>query len=99
MTDTLERLAGLGWNASVPPNGFHNRRSVPDDPYNDNPLGLATPVGEVEIETASGEIETDFPIQVTRHARDHMVGTIGNGVGRVAIETGSGDVRLLKSAN
>jgi DUF4097 and DUF4098 domain-containing protein YvlB len=59
------------------------------------PASLA---GEVEIETASGEIETDFPIQVTRHARDHVVGRIGDGVGRVAIETGSGDVRLLKSA-
>lgn len=55
--------------------------------------------GEVEIETASGEIETDFPIQVTRHARDHIVGRIGQGAGRVAIETGSGDVRLLRSAN
>lgn len=55
--------------------------------------------GEVEIETASGEIETDFPIRVTRHARDHVVGRIGDGVGRVAIETGSGDVRLLRSAN
>ena len=59
------------------------------------PASLA---GDVEIETASGEIETDFAIQVTRHARDHMVGRIGNGVGRVAIETGSGDVKLLKSA-
>jgi lia operon protein LiaG len=57
----------------------------------------ATLAGDVEIETASGEIETDFPIQVTRHARDHVVGQIGDGVGRVAIETGSGDVRLLKS--
>jgi lia operon protein LiaG len=59
----------------------------------------ATLAGEVEIETASGEIETDFPIQITRHARDHVVGRIGDGVGRVAIETGSGDVRLLRSAN
>lgn len=48
----MERLAGLGWNASVPPNGFHNRRRAQvDDTYNDNPLGLDTPVGEVEIET------------------------------------------------
>jgi lia operon protein LiaG len=60
------------------------------------PASLAA---EVEIETASGEIETDFPIQVTRHARDHVVGRIGQGTGRVAIETGSGDVRLLRSAN
>jgi hypothetical protein len=47
----LERLAGLGWNPAVPPNGFANRRAAPDDRYNDNPLGLATPVGEIEIET------------------------------------------------
>jgi DUF4097 and DUF4098 domain-containing protein YvlB len=59
----------------------------------------ATLAAEVEIETASGDIETDFPIRITRHARNHMVGRLGNGVGRVAIETGSGDVRLLKSAN
>ena len=47
----FDRLAGIGWNESVPPNGFVNRRAVAEDPYNDNPLGLATPVGEVEIET------------------------------------------------
>ena len=53
-TDTgasLDRLAGLGWNASVPPNGFANRRAVTEEQYNDNPLGLGTPVGPVEIET------------------------------------------------
>ena len=38
-------------------------------------------------------------LQVTRHSRDHVVGQIGDGTGRVAIETGSGDVRLLKSPN
>jgi hypothetical protein len=47
----MERLAGLGWNAAVPPNGFHNRQAAPEDPYNDNPQGLDTPIGEVEIET------------------------------------------------
>lgn len=60
------------------------------------PASLAA---EVEIETASGGIETDFQLQVTRHSRDHMVGRIGSGTGRVAIETGSGDVRLLKNPN
>ncbi len=53
----------------------------------------------VEIETASGGIETDFALQVTRHSRDHVVGQIGTGGGTVVIETGSGDVRLLKSPN
>jgi DUF4097 and DUF4098 domain-containing protein YvlB len=56
----------------------------------------ATLAADVEIETASGGIETDFALQVTRHSPDHVVGRIGNGAGRVAIETGSGDVRLLK---
>lgn len=51
MTDDEVGLAGLGWNASVPPNGFANRTAVADEQFNDNPLGLATPVGEVEIET------------------------------------------------
>jgi lia operon protein LiaG len=60
------------------------------------PASLAA---EVEIETASGGIETDFALQVTRHSRDHVVGQIGDGTGRVAIETGSGDVRLLKRPN
>ena len=53
---------------------------------------------EVEIETSSGDIETDFPLQVTRHSRDHLVGRIGDGKGRIAIETGSGNIRLLKRA-
>ncbi|MEP6687912.1 MAG: DUF4097 family beta strand repeat-containing protein, partial [Gemmatimonadales bacterium] len=54
---------------------------------------------EVEIETSSGDIETDFPLQVTRHGRDHMVGTIGDGKGTIAIETGSGGISLLKGSN
>lgn len=53
----------------------------------------------VEIETSSGDIETDFPLQITRHGRDHLVGTIGDGKGTIAIETGSGQIRLLKSSN
>jgi lia operon protein LiaG len=54
---------------------------------------------EVEIETSSGDIESDFPLQVTRHGRDHMLGTIGDGKGTIAIETGSGGIRLLKGSN
>jgi hypothetical protein len=56
----------------------------------------ATLDAEVEIETSSGDIESEFPLQVTRHARDHLVGRIGTGKGRIAVETGSGDVRLIK---
>ncbi len=41
----------VGWNVDVPPNGFHNRAAAAADVSNDNPLGLATPVGDVDIET------------------------------------------------
>ena len=54
---------------------------------------------ELDIQTSSGDIETDFPLQVTRHGRDHVVGTIGDGKGTIAIETGSGAIRLLKNSN
>lgn len=54
---------------------------------------------QVEIETSSGDIETDFAMQVTRQGRDHMTGRIGDGKGTIAIETGSGEVKLLKRPN
>ena len=41
----------IGWNVDVPPNGFHDRAAVATDASNDNSLGLATPVGDVDIET------------------------------------------------
>jgi DUF4097 and DUF4098 domain-containing protein YvlB len=53
---------------------------------------------EVDIETSSGEIETDFEVAVTRHARDHMTGRIGDGRGKIDIETGSGGIKLVKGS-
>jgi lia operon protein LiaG len=52
---------------------------------------------EVDVETSSGDIETDFAVSVTRHARDHLTGRIGDGRGKIAIETGSGGIKLIKS--
>lgn len=54
---------------------------------------------EVEIETSSGNIETDFPLQVTRSGRNHVKGQIGDGEGTIALETGSGEIKLLKGPN
>lgn len=51
---------------------------------------------EVDIETGSGGIQTDFAIAMTRFARNHIRGTIGSGNARIRIEAGSGSVRLLK---
>jgi hypothetical protein len=52
---------------------------------------------EVDIETSSGDIETDFEVSVTRHARDHLTGRIGDGRGKIDIETGSGGIKLLRA--
>lgn len=51
----------------------------------------------VEVETGSGGIRTEFPIQLRRAERDHIIGTIGDGRGRVEIDTGSGSVTIRQS--
>jgi hypothetical protein len=50
----------------------------------------------LEIETGSGGIEVDFPVAITRRARDELRGTIGDGRGRITIDTGSGSVRIRR---
>jgi len=52
---------------------------------------------EVDIETGSGSITTDFAVRTRTLERRHLRGTIGNGAGRVVVETGSGSVRLRRS--
>jgi hypothetical protein len=53
---------------------------------------------EAELDTGSGEIDLGgLTIQVRRLQEDHITGTIGDGRGRLSIETGSGNVRLVKS--
>jgi lia operon protein LiaG len=52
---------------------------------------------QVDMQTASGDIDSDFPLSVTRSGRDHLRGAVGDGKGRISVETGSGSVRLLKA--
>ncbi len=51
---------------------------------------------EVDIETGSGGIDVDFPVQVRKVRRDLLTGTIGDGKGRIRIDTGSGGVHLIR---
>jgi lia operon protein LiaG len=52
----------------------------------------------VDIETGSGGIDMGgVPVTVTRMESDHIIGRIGDGRGRMKVETGSGGVRLVKS--
>jgi hypothetical protein len=53
----------------------------------------------VDIETGSGGIETDLPIAVTRRSGSRIVGTIGDGAGRIRIDSGSGEVRFVKGSS
>lgn len=50
----------------------------------------------VEIDTGSGRIEVDFPLEIRRWERDHVVGVIGSGTGKLVVDTGSGNVTVRK---
>ncbi len=56
----------------------------------------ATQSGELDLETGSGAIDTDFPVTMNRLSRNHLRGRIGNGNARIRVESGSGSVRLIK---
>ena len=52
---------------------------------------------QVDIETGSGEIDLqDVTVRTTRLEQDHLRGEIGDGRGRMRIDTGSGGVRLVR---
>jgi DUF4097 and DUF4098 domain-containing protein YvlB len=51
---------------------------------------------QLALETSSGDIDTEFPVQVTRTGDDELRGTIGDGKGRIHVESGSGSVQLKK---
>jgi hypothetical protein len=57
----------------------------------------ATFSATVDIESSSGGVELDFPVQTRRMGRDHITGTIGDGRGVLRVDTGSGRVRILRA--
>jgi hypothetical protein len=57
----------------------------------------ATLSADVDIQTNSGGIDSDFAVQATHFERHRLRGKIGEGLGRLRIESGSGRVRLIKS--
>jgi len=61
-------------------------------------LRVPSTVGaEVDLDTGSGEIDLGgLTLQVRRIEHDHVTGTLGDGKGRLSVETGSGNVRLQK---
>ncbi len=52
--------------------------------------------GTVDLESSSGDINSDFEVRTQHIERDALRGTFGDGQGRIKVETGSGDISLLK---
>jgi DUF4097 and DUF4098 domain-containing protein YvlB len=52
---------------------------------------------ELDIDAGSGGVKAEMAIQVTHYESDRLVGKIGDGKGTIKIESGSGEVRLVKS--
>jgi lia operon protein LiaG len=50
----------------------------------------------VDLETGSGDFTVELPITVTHKEESSLRGKIGAGRSRITIETGSGDINLLK---
>ena len=50
---------------------------------------------ELDVDSGSGGIDTDIEIAVRSRSRSSLRGTIGDGRGRMTIESGSGSVRLV----
>lgn len=47
---------------------------------------------EVSMETGSGSLETEMPIEIRKKSRNELHGTIGDGRGKLSLETGSGSI-------
>lgn len=50
----------------------------------------------VSLETSSGDLEVDIPLQLARRGQDALEGTIGDGRGTVRVDTGSGSITLRR---
>ncbi len=60
---------------------------------------LAVPEGygaRIALETSSGDLEVNLPLQVVRRGRDALEGTIGDGRGRLEVDTGSGNITVRR---
>ncbi len=52
------------------------------------------PSATIDLESGSGGFDVDFPLQLVRKDEDSLTGRIGDGKGRISIETGSGDITI-----
>ncbi|MGD2122528.1 MAG: DUF4097 family beta strand repeat-containing protein [Gemmatimonadota bacterium] len=50
---------------------------------------------QVDLDTGSGSIDLGLPLEVQEVERDHVEGVLGDGRGRIHVDTGSGRIRLM----
>lgn len=50
----------------------------------------------VDLETGSGDFDLAIPLTLVRKSEDQLQGRLGEGRGRIQIETGSGDITLAR---
>lgn len=53
---------------------------------------------DLQVETGSGSIDVDVPLEVRVLRRTELGGRIGDGDGRITIDTGSGSVRITRGS-
>ncbi len=59
-------------------------------------LGPADLGAQVELETGSGGIQSDYAMTIVNKDHGYLRGTIGDGRGRIKVDTGSGGVSLRR---
>lgn len=50
---------------------------------------------EIEADSGSGGIDVDIPLQLRTQRRNYIRGVLGDGRGRITIDTGSGSIRIV----
>jgi DUF4097 and DUF4098 domain-containing protein YvlB len=50
----------------------------------------------VDLDTASGDFTLELPLELARKDEGNIRGKLGDGRGRLQIDTGSGDISLIR---
>ncbi|MEK9502071.1 DUF4097 family beta strand repeat-containing protein [Gaopeijia maritima] len=61
-------------------------------------ITLRVPSGvnaEIEADSGSGGVDLDIPMQLRTQRRNYIRGTLGDGRGRITLDTGSGRIRVI----
>jgi DUF4097 and DUF4098 domain-containing protein YvlB len=51
----------------------------------------------VEVDAGSGGVDSELPMTVTHRSRSELTGQLGDGRGRIKVDSGSGRVSFRKS--